>query len=83
MRSRAGFELGGLGTREPTPHNQLMALARNGLSSAASVDGKAVPHALVMSDGTPVLLLRQRGRAVKSRPPFTFNGIFDTPDLIS
>jgi hypothetical protein len=60
-----------------------MALARNGLSSAASVDGKAVPHALVMSDGTPVLLLRQRGRAVKSRPQSTFNGIFDTPDLIS
>jgi hypothetical protein len=58
MRSRAGFELGGLSTREPTPHAQIMALAKNGLSSAASLDGKAVPHAMIMSDGTPVLLLR-------------------------
>jgi hypothetical protein len=58
MRSRAGFELRGLSTREPTPHDQIMALARNGLSSAASMDGKAVPHAQVMRDGTPVLLRR-------------------------
>jgi hypothetical protein len=58
MRSRAGFELVGLSTREPTPHSQIMALAKNGLSSAASLDGKAVPHAMIMGDGTPVLLLR-------------------------
>jgi hypothetical protein len=58
MRSRAGFELRGISTRAPTPHDQIMALAKYGLSSAASMDGKAVPHAQVMSDGTPVLLLR-------------------------
>jgi hypothetical protein len=58
MRSRARFELGGLSISEPTPHEQIMALAKNGLSSAASLDGKAVPHAMVMTDGTPVLLLR-------------------------
>jgi hypothetical protein len=58
MRSQTGFELRGLSTREPTPHDQIMALARNGLSSAASMDGKAAPHAQVMRDGTPVFLLR-------------------------
>ena len=59
MRSRAGFEFKGLlSAREPPPHTQIIALAKNGLSSAASVDGKVVPHAMIMGDGTPVLLLR-------------------------
>jgi hypothetical protein len=58
MRSRAGLELKGFTLHSLTPHPQLLALARNGLSSAASVDGKLVPHAMISRDGTPVLLVR-------------------------
>jgi hypothetical protein len=65
-RARAGIELKGISTRNPTPHGQLLTLAKNGLSAAASVDGKAVPHAMIMSDGTPVLL-RRHGDIIHNR----------------
>ena len=59
MRARAGVTINGFSQRHPTDHTQLMALARIGGSSAAPVDGKLVPHAMISSDGTPVLLVRQ------------------------
>jgi hypothetical protein len=57
-RARAGVAINGLSLRDPTPHTQLMQLAKVGLSAAAAVDGKLVPHAMISSDGTPVLLVR-------------------------
>ena len=59
MRGRAGFSINGLSLRDPTPHARLIQFAKVGLSAAAAVDGKLVPHAMISSDGTPVLLVRQ------------------------
>ena len=56
VRARAGTTINEMRLGGPTPHISLMELARVGLSAAAAVDGKLVPHAMIASDGTPVLL---------------------------
>jgi hypothetical protein len=61
MRARGGITINGMRSGNPTPHIHLMQLAKVGLSAAAAVDGKLVPHSMIASDGTPVLLSRQLG----------------------
>jgi hypothetical protein len=58
MRARAGVTINGFSLRSPTPHTHLMQWAKVGLSAAAAVDGKLVPHSMISTDGTPVLLVR-------------------------